>query len=230
MNDAKSAHRRPAPRSGWDGGEARGDAVAQVGAQPRPGRDGVWIVAPSAAVWPRATTTPDRLALAMNSIAPGRSGASVNRTIRPPDASWSSSNSSSRDRGSLGRVSPAIALALREERPLEVDAQDLPGRLRIGLAGRGDRAHAVQHLPGGAVIKVGQSRAVPEPLGRTIATTCSTVRSGLENECPHRPLIWMSQNAGATQSSFGLLSAGPSPGRTAAMIPFRISISIQLDV
>ena len=85
--------------------------------------------------------------------------------------------------------------------------------------------------PGGAVIRVGQRRAVPrDPWARTIATTCSTVSSGLENECPHRPLSWMSQNAGPTQSSFGLLSAGPSAGRTAAMIPFRISISIQLDV
>src|SRR5208282_6771716 len=46
--------------------------------------------------------------------------------------------------------------------------------------------------PGGAVIRVGQRRAVPRGAwARPIATTCSAVSSGLENECPHRPLrIW----------------------------------------
>lgn len=43
-------------------------------------------------------------------------------------------------------MSPPIALAVRQERPLQVDAQYLPGRLRIRFARRRDGAHAVQHL------------------------------------------------------------------------------------
>ena len=39
------------------------------------------------------------------------------------------------------------------------------------------------------------------------------------NECPIRPLIWMSQNAGATQSSAGSSSDGPSTVRTAVKSP-----------
>ena len=47
----------------------------------------------------------------------------------------------------IGPMSPPIALAVRQERPLQVDAQYLPGRLRIRFARRRDGAHAVQHLP-----------------------------------------------------------------------------------
>ena len=46
--------------------------------------------------------------------------------------------------------------------------------------------------PIGAVIRVGQSRAVPSSAWtRTISATWSTVSVGLEYETPHRPLVWM---------------------------------------
>ena len=102
----------------------------------------------------------------------------------------------------------------------------MPGDLRrdVGkrVARRGDRAEAVQQVldrgrdqgraePGGAERGLG-----PDDLG----TLARRVRSGLENESPQRPLIWMSQNAGATQSSGGSpLTVGPSTDRAAVKSP-----------
>jgi len=94
-------------------------------------------------------TTPDRQALTISSTAPGRSGASVKRTIRPPRRvlEFVEKLNVGIAKG-IGRMSPAIAFAVRQERPLQVDAQYLPGSLRIRVARRRDGAHAVQHLPG----------------------------------------------------------------------------------
>ena len=98
-------------------------------------------------------------------------------------------------------------------------------------AGRGDRPQAVQH-----VIHRRRDQGRTEPCGserrlrRTIRATCSTVRSGLENECPHRPLVWMSQNAGATQSSCGPTTAGPLAVATAAISPSLSSSSSQCEL
>ena len=106
----------------------------------------------------------------------------------------------------------AVTVAFRDEGPFEVDPDDPRGDVGKRLAGGGDRPKAVQQVVDGRGDQ-GRDRAGPCRAGawaRTIAATCSTVRSGLENECPHRPLIWMSQNAGATQSSSGSELAGPS--------------------
>ena len=68
------------------------------------------------------------------------------------------------------------------------------------------------------MIRVGQRRAVPRPAwARTTEATWSTVKPGSENEMPHRPLIWMSQKAGATQTSDGSTTDGPSTAVTEAI-------------
>ena len=152
----------------------------------------------------------------MNSIDPGRSGASVINTIRPPAACWNSSNRPSPGRGSTRPGGPrGIRLA-----PRGTDLRGgcrRPARRRRGIGRRPRRSSAgrASMWSTGAVISVGQSRAVPSAAwARTISATCSTVSPGPENECPHRPFNWMSQNAGATQSSSGRRSAGPSTART----------------
>ncbi len=80
-------------------------------------------------------------------------------------------------------------------------------------------------------MSVGQSRAVPTAAWvRTIAMTCSTVSSGLENECPQRPFNWRSQNAGAIHSSSDLISALPEAGRTSAMRSCRSATLTQQEL
>ena len=77
----------PAPRSGWDAAEAATRCRCRGGCSDvAPAWTAARIVGPSAAVCPRATTTPIPVARRMNSSEPMRSGARVIRTIRPDAA------------------------------------------------------------------------------------------------------------------------------------------------
>ena len=100
-----------------------------------------WIVAPSAAVCPSATTTPDGCRAADEFDCAGSFGGQ--RHQHDPAA-----------RGLLelleqapvgiadrpGRVGAAIAIAFGEERPLEVDAEHPGSDVGKGVAGGGDRS------------------------------------------------------------------------------------------
>ena len=89
------------------------------------------IVAPSAAVWPRAIDDA-RAGWTLAMKLRGRAVAAVPGLSAPrdePPTSWSSRKAVGSRTAADGRPGSRRA---REERPLEVDAQDHPGRLRIG--------------------------------------------------------------------------------------------------
>src|SRR4051794_35652900 len=160
----------------------------------------------------------------MNAIEPGRSGASVIRAIRPPDASWSAWNSPQE-----GSRTASSGWAPRYPSTSEIygPSRWIPAT-RAATSGSASQASAIVRTPcimaaRSAVIRVGQSRAVPSSAcARTTSATWPDVSDGSENEMPHRPLVWMSQNAGAIHSSSSATSGGPSAGTTSAIVPSRV--------
>ncbi len=100
------------------------------------------------------------------------------------------------------RVGASVAVDVRDVRPFQVDADDPGGDVGETLAGLGDRPDAVVVASREAVIRVGQSRAVPRPALAADDRGDLVDRQGRvrERDAP-AAVVWMSQKAGATQSS-----------------------------
>ena len=148
------------------------------------------IVGPSAAVCPSAITTPADVARRMNSMRPGSLGSQGDQddpAARRLLKLLKQAPVGIADRP--GGVCTAVTVALRDEGPFEVNADDPGGDVGKRLAGRGDRPNAVQQVidrrgdqgrdragPFPAAPAPGRSRRLDRRSGRDWRTSVPTGR------------------------------------------------------
>ena len=121
-------------------------------------------------------------------------------------------------------MSAPIAVDMGDVRPFEMNPEHAAVDVDVLIAGRVDRGEAgFQGVHRRGDEGRATSRRAKKRLRGRFRPPGPAEGSASENETPQRPLFWMSQNAGAIQSSCGVIVFDPSIGSTALIrSPFRV--------
>ena len=192
------------------------------------------IVATSAAVWPKATTTPLSTARRISAIAPGRSGARVRIAIRRPEASCNSSNKS-QSGSRMASIGCAPRYPSRSERKGPSRWMPTTFEAMSGSASqaRGDRLQSVEQVldrcrdqgraePSGAEARLGADD-LNHPIDAQVRAGEGMPPATVRLDVPERrrdPLIVRLDLGGALDG----INPGDPPGLDLQLDPSRIAV------